>query len=101
MISNYKCATRWLDETPSSRIISRCAQDIGQIDGPLARFLAQVVDLTISMMVKLTGPALLTPSVVVPGVLIAALGIFTGRMYLKAQISLKRESRYDYHPTIP
>uniref|UniRef100_A0A8H7XP05 P-loop containing nucleoside triphosphate hydrolase protein n=1 Tax=Psilocybe cubensis TaxID=181762 RepID=A0A8H7XP05_PSICU len=83
---------RWLDETPSARIISRCAQDIGQVDGPLARFLAQVVDLTISMMVKLAGPALLTPSVVVPGVLIAALGIFTGRMYLKAQISLKRES---------
>ncbi|KAF9480291.1 multidrug resistance-associated ABC transporter [Pholiota conissans] len=82
---------RWLDETPASRIIARCTQDIAAIDGNIAQFFAAVVELGVCMLVKLTGPVIFTPAFLLPGLLVAGLGIYIGNIYLKAQMSVKRE----------
>ncbi|KAF9013105.1 hypothetical protein BDQ17DRAFT_1342742 [Cyathus striatus] len=58
---------RWLDETPMSRIITRCTQDMGIVDnfiGPLA----------LAVVIKLVCVAIVTPVFVVPGMVIALLG---------------------------
>jgi hypothetical protein len=46
------------------------------------------------MVVKLAGPVFFSPIFLVPGVLVAVLGIYLANIYLKAQMSVKREMRY-------
>ncbi|TFK34746.1 multidrug resistance-associated ABC transporter [Crucibulum laeve] len=82
---------RWLDETPTSRIIARCTQDIRAVDGPVAQTLVAVVELSITFIVKLSVIILYTPVFVFPGLGVAIIGIFAGNIYIKAQMSVKRE----------
>ena len=84
---------RWLDETPAGRIIARCTQDIATIDGPITQYFSAVMELALCMVVKLTGPVIFTPIFLLPGILIAGLGVYIGNIYLKAQMSVKREMR--------
>ncbi|KIO02467.1 hypothetical protein M404DRAFT_9898 [Pisolithus tinctorius Marx 270] len=82
---------RWLDTTPTSRVITRCTQDIRAIDGPFAQELSWVVELTISLLFKLGAVVLFTPLFLLPGVLVGVVGTWVGRIYMKAQLSVKRE----------
>ncbi|KAF4617299.1 hypothetical protein D9613_006273 [Agrocybe pediades] len=82
---------RWLDKTPASRIITRCTQDIGSLDGELVEMFAAVVEIAICMAVKLSGPVFFTPIFLIPGILIGVIGAYIGNVYLKAQMSVKRE----------
>ena len=45
------------------------------------------------MVIKLGGPVLFTPVFLLPGVLIGVLGGYIGNIYLRAQMSVKREMR--------
>ncbi|KAF5327417.1 hypothetical protein D9619_004696 [Psilocybe cf. subviscida] len=82
---------RWLDETPASRIIARCTQDMVAVDTSVAGAFLSVIDLGTSMLIKLVGPVIFTPLFLLPGIAIATIGIYIGNIYLKAQISVKRE----------
>lgn len=82
---------RWLDTTPTSRVITRCTQDIRAVDGPFAQELSWVVELTISLLFKLGAVVLFTPLFLLPGVLVGVVGTWVGRIYMKAQLSVKRE----------
>ncbi|TFK44019.1 multidrug resistance-associated ABC transporter [Crucibulum laeve] len=82
---------RWLDETPTSRIIARCTQDIRAVEGPIARLFFVLVDLGISSLVNLSVIVLYSPVFVFPGLGVAMIGIYIGNVYLKAQMSVKRE----------
>jgi ABC-type multidrug transport system fused ATPase/permease subunit len=88
-----KPCSSWLDETPTSRIITRCTQDIATIDGSLTWSFGSVVEICVEMATKLGGPVLFTPIFLIPGVSIAFLGVYIGNIYLKAQMSVKREKR--------
>ena len=83
----------WLDETPTSRIVTRCTQDIATVDGNLYLSFGGVVEIIGEMLTKLGGPVLFTPIFLLPGVLIAFLGVYIGNIYLRAQMSVKREKR--------
>lgn len=83
----------WLDETPASRIITRCTQDIATVDGSLTWSFSSVVEICTEMVIKLGGPVLFTPIFLLPGVLIAVFGVYIGNVYLRAQMSVKREKR--------
>ena len=47
--------------------------------------------MTMSMSVKFVAVVIFSPLFLVPGVAIAALGGYCGEMYIKAQLSVKRE----------
>ncbi|KAG0697813.1 hypothetical protein DFH29DRAFT_984146 [Suillus ampliporus] len=64
---------RWLDTTPTSRGIG------------------WVVELSLTMIVKLGAVVVMTPIFLVPGLFIGLLGGWIGRIYMKAQLSVKRE----------
>ncbi len=81
----------WLDETPAARIISRCTQDIAAVDGSIAQTFAAIVELALCMMVKLAGPVIFTPIFLIPGIFVTVVGVYIGNIYLKAQMSVKRE----------
>ncbi|KAH9166802.1 hypothetical protein EDB89DRAFT_2075433 [Lactarius sanguifluus] len=82
---------RWLDTTPTSRVITRVTQDIRALDGPLADAFFRVVDISVSMLLKFIAVVYFTPVFSVPGIALAVLGASLGRVYMKAQIAIKRE----------
>ncbi|KAH7914592.1 hypothetical protein BJ138DRAFT_1143462 [Hygrophoropsis aurantiaca] len=82
---------RWLDITPTSRVITRCTQDIRAIDGPFAQGIGMVIEVSLSMLIKIGAIVVVTPVFLIPGVFIGLLGAFIGRIYMKAQLSVKRE----------
>ncbi|KAJ7630594.1 P-loop containing nucleoside triphosphate hydrolase protein [Roridomyces roridus] len=82
---------RWLDTTPVSRIIARCTVDIRTIDGPISQGLWALLEMTVSMLVKFSAVILFTPVFFFPGVLVGVLGGWCGQIYIKAQLSVKRE----------
>jgi hypothetical protein len=51
------------------------------------------MEVGITMAVKLAGPVIFTPIFLLPGILIAVLGVYLGNIYLKAQMSVRREMR--------
>ncbi|KAI0750650.1 hypothetical protein C8Q80DRAFT_1097969 [Daedaleopsis nitida] len=82
---------RWLDKTPTSRIITRCTQDIQAIDGQLANSLGWVMELTVAIVMKFLAVVSFSPVFTVPGLLVSVLGGYCGQIYMKAQLSVKRE----------
>ncbi|KAJ7489333.1 P-loop containing nucleoside triphosphate hydrolase protein [Mycena latifolia] len=82
---------RWLDITPSSRVIARCTQDIRAIDNSVSRALWTLSDLTSLMLVKFGAVVLFTPVFFAPGIALFALGGWCGRVYMASQLSVKRD----------
>ncbi|KAH8986100.1 hypothetical protein EDB92DRAFT_2116516 [Lactarius akahatsu] len=82
---------RWLDTTPTSRVTTRVTQDIRALDGPVADAFAWAIDISADMLIKFVAVIYLTPAFAVPGISIAVLGAWLGRIYMKAQMSIKRE----------
>ncbi|KAH9053585.1 hypothetical protein EDB87DRAFT_1825596 [Lactarius vividus] len=82
---------RWLDTTPTSRVIARVTQDIRALDDPISRTFNGLIEITINMLIKFATVVFLTPVFVVPGVAMAVLGAWLGQVYMKAQIAIKRE----------
>lgn len=87
------CLISWLDSTPASRIITRCTQDIGVVDNALHQMFVALISIAVTMVVKLGGPVFYSPIFLFPGILIGVLGAYIGNIYLKAQMSVKREMR--------
>ncbi|KAI0948128.1 hypothetical protein AcW1_009723 [Taiwanofungus camphoratus] len=83
---------RWLDTTPTSRIITRCTQDIQAIDGSVSECCYRLMVLTGTMIMKLGAIVVLSPMFLVPGVVVAVFGVYCGELYMKAQLSVKRET---------
>ncbi|KAF5377185.1 hypothetical protein D9615_006331 [Tricholomella constricta] len=82
---------RWLDVTPTSRVIARCTQDIRAVDGPISTGLWWLAEMTVTMLVKFGAVVLLTPAFLLPGILVAIIGGWCGQIYIAAQLSVKRE----------
>ena len=51
------------------------------------------MELALSMIAKLIASVLFTPIFIWPGLFIAAVGVYLGNIYIKAQLSTKREMR--------
>ncbi|VDB97890.1 unnamed protein product [Peniophora sp. CBMAI 1063] len=82
---------RWLDQTPVSRVITRCTKDIKSIDGKLAGQFRWLMSVTVQLITQLIAIALITPGVVFPGVAIFCIGAWFGNIYMRAQLPVKRE----------
>ncbi|KAJ7919496.1 hypothetical protein B0H13DRAFT_2430321 [Mycena leptocephala] len=83
---------RWLDITPASRVIARFTADINAVDGPILNVFAGFAHVTIALIASFAAIVLLTPLFSVPGVLAAIIGGAVGQLFIKAQLSIKRES---------
>ncbi|GJE86639.1 multidrug resistance-associated ABC transporter [Phanerochaete sordida] len=82
---------RWLDVTPISRVTTRCTQDVQAIDNQVPRLLGAFVHMVITSLIKVGAIVLFTPVFLLPAVFIAGLGGFLGQVFIKAQLSVKRE----------
>jgi ABC-type multidrug transport system fused ATPase/permease subunit len=93
-LQKLRVSHRWLDETPTGRIIARCTQDIRAVDGPIPDAVMALTELGITLLTKLVVVVIFTPIFLFPSMFIATFGFFLGNLYLRAQLSVKREMRY-------
>ncbi|KAJ7061977.1 hypothetical protein C8F01DRAFT_986919, partial [Mycena amicta] len=89
--SVFGATFRWLDVTPTSRTVARLTGDTGAIDDSLSEGFWDLIDMTVGLATTLLVVILFTPASFVPGVLVGYLGTWCGRIYLAAQLSVKRE----------
>jgi ABC-type multidrug transport system fused ATPase/permease subunit len=99
---------RWLDVTPTSRIIARFTADIDAVDDSLSEvFLdlmcesyllkhsnsetGRIAASTISLLIRFLAILIFTPLFFIPGVLVGIIGVWFQRIYMVSQLSVKRE----------
>ncbi|KAJ6567145.1 P-loop containing nucleoside triphosphate hydrolase protein [Mycena capillaripes] len=82
---------RFLDITPTSRVIARCTQDLRDVDANIGRSLWSLMDLLFYASIRLGAIVLLAPPFLVPAVVVFMAGTWIGSLYTKAQLSVKRE----------
>ncbi|KAF9030066.1 P-loop containing nucleoside triphosphate hydrolase protein [Rhodocollybia butyracea] len=81
---------RWLDTTPTSRVITRATQDMRDVDVQLPNQLAALTRLTIIMMAQFISVMYFSPLFILPGILVTLAGALCGSIYIKAQLPIKR-----------
>jgi ABC-type multidrug transport system fused ATPase/permease subunit len=92
------CLPRWMDSTPTSRILQRMTQDIQTFDGSVALNVNWFLDSLIGLSQKIGFIVLFAPVFLLPAVLITVAGLAIGNTYLRAQMSVKREVSRLSHP---
>ncbi|KAH7097252.1 hypothetical protein BKA62DRAFT_751274 [Auriculariales sp. MPI-PUGE-AT-0066] len=80
-----------LDVVPVSRVITRATQDIRSLDGGIGNEFNDVVETSFSILLRLITIVLVTPVFVVPSLLMAYVAWFCGQLYIRSQLSVKRE----------
>lgn len=81
---------RWLDKTPTGRMISRFTQDIRAVDVSLSNHAQELSRMTSALILKLSAIVWFTPVYVIPGFALAAVAYAIGRLYMAAQLATKR-----------
>jgi hypothetical protein len=61
---------------------------------PVAETIESLVDIGVTVLTRLVVIVIFTPIFVFPSVAVAILGFYLGNLYLRAQLSVKREMRY-------
>ncbi|KAF8309572.1 P-loop containing nucleoside triphosphate hydrolase protein [Clavulina sp. PMI_390] len=82
---------RFLDTTPVGRIVSRFTQDIQTVDTTLSAHVRNISALTSAIILKLGTVVFFSPIYIFPGMALAGVAFIIGRVYMKAQLSVKRE----------
>ena len=62
-----------------------------QVDGPIARNLSALLEISLSMLIKFGAVIIFSPAFTLPGIAAFLIGGWAGQMYIKAQLSVKRE----------
>ncbi|KAF8515057.1 hypothetical protein BU17DRAFT_76921 [Hysterangium stoloniferum] len=91
---------RWLDTVPTARIIARCTQDIRAVDGAIPQYFSSLVNISQTMLVYFVAVVIFVPAFILPGVLVAIVGVVCGQMYIRAQLPVKREMSNRRSPVI-
>ncbi|KAF7348320.1 Multidrug resistance-associated ABC transporter protein [Mycena sanguinolenta] len=81
---------RWLDVTPTSRIIARVTNDVRAVDDSLADQFWPLTTLIVAMLVKFAAVVIYAPIFFFPGALVGALGAWIGQIYISGQLPVKR-----------
>lgn len=81
---------KWLDMTPTARVIVRATQDIYTIDEPLSFDLRRVLELNISLLGRVLAIGIFSPYYIIPAVVTTLLGFLIGQFYMRAQLPVRR-----------
>ncbi|RPD55442.1 P-loop containing nucleoside triphosphate hydrolase protein [Lentinus tigrinus ALCF2SS1-7] len=91
VVSILGTTLRWLDKTPTARIITRCTEDIQTLDNRFSRALEAFVEIMVYLILKMFGVVVFSPIFIFPALLVALGGVICGNIYMKAQLCVKRE----------
>ncbi|KAJ7612577.1 P-loop containing nucleoside triphosphate hydrolase protein, partial [Roridomyces roridus] len=88
--SVLRAPLRWLDTTPTSRIVARVTNDIRAVDEAVAEHLWPLAALLTAMLVRLIAIVIYAPAFFFPGVAVGVIGVYIGQVYISAQLPVKR-----------
>ncbi|KAJ7769135.1 hypothetical protein DFH07DRAFT_1058209 [Mycena maculata] len=88
--SVLRAPLRWLDVSPTSRIIARVTNDVSAVDDGLPREIWPLAALSSAMLVKFGAIMIYAPIFFVPGVIVGLVGAWVGQIYIAAQLPVKR-----------
>ncbi|KAI0325198.1 P-loop containing nucleoside triphosphate hydrolase protein [Cubamyces sp. BRFM 1775] len=91
VVSILGTTLRWLDKTPTARVIARCTQDIDTLDNRIARNTSLLVEITLFMLVRVLAIILFSPVFIFPAIFVTSMSALCGHAFMKAQLSVKRE----------
>ncbi|KAI0800050.1 P-loop containing nucleoside triphosphate hydrolase protein [Fomes fomentarius] len=91
LTSILSATLRWLDKTPTGRIIARCTEDVQAVDNRLAQATEITVETIIFLILKMVAIVIFSPVFLVPVLLVAVVNGLCGHIYINAQLSVKRE----------
>ncbi|KAL7413558.1 P-loop containing nucleoside triphosphate hydrolase protein [Mrakia frigida] len=91
LTSVFSATLRWLDMTPQGRIVSRFTRDMRSIDGEFTELTSAVLDMGITLVVKLAGITFVVPWFSAAGLVLVLFGSAIAELYIHAQLSCKRE----------
>ncbi|EEB89519.1 hypothetical protein MPER_12372, partial [Moniliophthora perniciosa FA553] len=83
---------KWLDQTPTSRVITRVTQDIRDIDDPVSQAFATLIGFSTILIVKFLAVVIFTPAFLGPAILVAVAGGWCGQIYVRSSMPVKRET---------
>ncbi|KAJ7283157.1 P-loop containing nucleoside triphosphate hydrolase protein [Mycena rebaudengoi] len=81
---------RWLDITPTSRIIARVTNDIRAVDDSIGDQVYLISGMSVIVLARFVAIIVYIPVFVVPALLIGVLGGWVGQVYIAAQLPAKR-----------
>ncbi|KAJ7690181.1 hypothetical protein B0H17DRAFT_1331449 [Mycena rosella] len=81
---------RWLDVTPTSRIIARVTNDVRAVDDVFANMSWNLAAMLMTMLVRFGAIIGFAPIFFFPGVVVGILGAWVGQIYISAQLPVKR-----------
>ena len=61
------------------------------VDGAVAKWLGVIIEMSLEMIAQLGVVVTISPVFLFPGIILAALGGWVGQLYMRAQLSIKRE----------
>jgi hypothetical protein len=70
------------------------------VDSSIPEFLAPVLNIGISMFMKFIAVVVFSPVFLLPGVIAFVVGALLGQIYMKAQLSVKRETSNARSPVL-
>ncbi|KAF7340454.1 Multidrug resistance-associated ABC transporter protein [Mycena venus] len=81
---------RWLDTTPTSRILARVTNDVRSVDDSIGEQFRALCMMITGMVMKFGAVILYTPIFFFPGAFVGALGVWVGQIYIAGQLPVKR-----------
>ncbi|KAG6830884.1 hypothetical protein H0H87_006879 [Tephrocybe sp. NHM501043] len=82
---------RWLDKTPTSRVITRVTQDVAAVDTTIPDLFSHLFEIGVIIVVRFFAVLIYTPTIGLFSIIIFIVGGIVGNIYMKAQLSVKRE----------
>ncbi|KAF8956143.1 P-loop containing nucleoside triphosphate hydrolase protein [Flammula alnicola] len=82
---------RWLDKTPTSRVITRVTQDVAAVDTTIPDLFSHLFEIGVIIFVRFIAIFFYTPTVGLFAFVIFFIGGFVGNIYMKSQLAVKRE----------
>ncbi|KAJ6468064.1 P-loop containing nucleoside triphosphate hydrolase protein [Mycena vitilis] len=88
--SVFSAPLRWLDITPTSRILARATNDVRAIDVSLPATFWPLAYFVTTLLIKFVAVLVYTPIFFIPGALVGALGAWVGQIFIAGQLPVKR-----------
>ncbi|CAK5274929.1 unnamed protein product [Mycena citricolor] len=82
--------SRWLDTTPTSRIIARVTGDMSSVDDKIATLTPPASIIGMAILTQFVTIVLYSPVFLLPGILVAGAGTWVAQMYIHSQLPVKR-----------
>lgn len=88
--SIMRTTLRFLDKTPTGRIVQRFTKDIGSVDSSLSQNVHNMIQPALHVIQRLIIIVSFAPAFIFPSLFLTIVGATVGQLYIRAQLPVKR-----------